>query len=682
MGKKGSSTTTRPAHVHTNAPSKQSIGGGGGDSGSNHRRAPLWDVTSRPPKWAPATSLSTKSGAKAVLKDARVAATLECARAGYLDKLRKQLTRLATAKGAGAAPPQAFERWRFAAKHAEDATSALDPVIPAGAGKDATKALIDDLTRAGVSTAHAKEIAKDIAETSERYAKLVRTTHQRLTSKEHPWTEANDDSDSESASDDDSDDDDDDDSDDDGVRDGKTRRSKGSSIGSLIRVAVGFRAHSVEMRSSRGNHFVVMSRRAYGKMAAMYTRSTPPTDPGLPKVDVQNVAETVQRRKAGNDDSGDDDDEDGSGDDNNSDDEDDADDANATFADEESALVAAAANVVDGLNDRASNEPTGYVAFHARLFAVLLRYKAIHGYGFQASVGPEVFNTLRASVGAEFECFASPLNAFHGRYHSAFPDVDGPFGSCGDFFKNSKSIRRGCYQVNPPFVGSVMDAMCDVIHTALCDADASQSPLTFVVFVPGWTDTPAWGKLQKSKHLRNHFVVAATDHGYCDGAAHQRKNTYRTSVYDTGVFVLQSKRAVETNAGKTVSAEGGKKFEKSLRASMATARTAAVRAETRQALVEKEREVKKAEKAKRTAEMREKRSEQKAKKRERFEGDKGNKDGSDDEDEADGKKAKRGERKKESRAAKVRRKRREAAGWTKGRNGGGKKRAPKPADSD
>ena len=355
--------------------------------------------------------------------------------------------------------------------------------------------------------------------------------------------------------------------------------------------------------------------------------------------------------------------------------------ANATFADEESALVAAAANVVDGLNDRASNEPTGYVAFHARLFAVLLRYKAIHGYGFQASVGPEVFNALRASVSAEFECFASPLNAFHGRYHSAFPDVDGPFGSCGDFFKNSKSIRRGCYQVNPPFVGSVMDAMYDVIHTALDAADASQSPLTFVVFVPGWTDTPAWGKLQKCEHLRNHFVVAATDHGYCDGAAHQRKNTYRTSVYDTGVFVLQSKRAVETNAGKTVSAEGGKKFEKSLRASMATARTAAVRAETRQALVEKEREVKKAEKAKRTAEMREKRSEAKAKKRERFEGDKGDKDGSDD-DEADGKKAKRGERKKESRAAKVRRKRREAAGWTKGRNGGGKKRAPKPADSD
>ena len=79
----------------------------------------------------------------------------------------------------------------------------------------------------------------------------------------------------------------------------------------VIRVAVGFRAHSVEMRSSRGNHFVVMSRRAYGKMAAMYTRSTPPTDPGLPKVNVQNVAEAVQK-SAGNDEDGSDDKDDGS----------------------------------------------------------------------------------------------------------------------------------------------------------------------------------------------------------------------------------------------------------------------------------------------------------------------------------------------------------------------------------
>ena len=57
--------------------------------------------------------------------------------------------------------------------------------------------------------------------------------------------------------------------------------------------------------------------------------------------------------------------------------------------------------------------------------------------------------------------------------------------------------------------------------------------------------------------------MAASDHGYLDGAAHQRKNAYRTSVYDTGVFVLQSRRAVGTNAGKAIAAEGGEAFRTS-----------------------------------------------------------------------------------------------------------------------
>ena len=38
-------------------------------------------------------------------------------------------------------------------------------------------------------------------------------------------------------------------------------------------------------------------------------------------------------------------------------------------------------------------------------------------------------------------------------------------------------------------------------------------------------------------------MLAAADHGYCDGAAHQRKAAFRGSLYDTGVFVLMSKKA-------------------------------------------------------------------------------------------------------------------------------------------
>ncbi len=74
-------------------------------------------------------------------------------------------------------------------------------------------------------------------------------------------------------------------------------------------------------------------------------------------------------------------------------------------------------------------------AFHERLFALLLRYKSILGYGFQAGVGPLVFSALQKTIGTQFELFASPLNAFHTKgFCSAFPDVDGCFGSRGDFF--------------------------------------------------------------------------------------------------------------------------------------------------------------------------------------------------------------------------------------------------------
>jgi hypothetical protein len=42
------------------------------------------------------------------------------------------------------------------------------------------------------------------------------------------------------------------------------------------------------------------------------------------------------------------------------------------------------------------------------------------------------------------------------------------------------------------------------------------------------------------RYLRFKLVVAAEDHGFCDGASHQRKDPYRESPYDTAVFVLQT----------------------------------------------------------------------------------------------------------------------------------------------
>ena len=67
--------------------------------------------------------------------------------------------------------------------------------------------------------------------------------------------------------------------------------------------------------------------------------------------------------------------------------------------------------------------------------------------------------------------------------------------------------------------------------------------LSFVVVVPGWTEGAGWALLEGSPFLQFKLVVAAADHGFCDGASHQRKDPYHQSPYDTAVFVLQTDAA-------------------------------------------------------------------------------------------------------------------------------------------
>ena len=116
--------------------------------------------------------------------------------------------------------------------------------------------------------------------------------------------------------------------------------------------------------------------------------------------------------------------------------------------DEEAAEAEAAAEaaMVGGSDDARAG-------LHARLFALLLRYKSIQGHGFQAAIGPPVWEVCRARLGVGVECFASPLNAYLPAYGSAFADVDAPFGSRGDFFKFAP--LAGSFCANPPFVHEV-----------------------------------------------------------------------------------------------------------------------------------------------------------------------------------------------------------------------------------
>merc|ERR1712226_1780843 len=91
----------------------------------------------------------------------------------------------------------------------------------------------------------------------------------------------------------------------------------------------------------------------------------------------------------------------------------------------------------------------GAGSFKEALLVLLLRYQAIGGSGFQLALPTAAFETLVSHFGACAECFASPLNCWFGRFCSAFPDCDAPFGSLGSF-QNFRP-RRGAFQANPPF---------------------------------------------------------------------------------------------------------------------------------------------------------------------------------------------------------------------------------------
>eukprot|EP00956_Cyclotella_meneghiniana_P035648 scaffold116853_cov21-Cyclotella_meneghiniana.AAC.1 len=140
-------------------------------------------------------------------------------------------------------------------------------------------------------------------------------------------------------------------------------------------------------------------------------------------------------------------------------------------------------------------------AFHAIVFAMIIRYSSLsggqqlndlRGGGMQGAIHNEVFDCLTEWFGSDgVECFASPFNSNLSRYYSAFssPDIDGHFGSYGNFFGCSNDakefLRDGYwYELNPPFSPGVMDKMAERIDDLLDYASEQCMKVTFIVIVP------------------------------------------------------------------------------------------------------------------------------------------------------------------------------------------------------
>jgi len=114
-------------------------------------------------------------------------------------------------------------------------------------------------------------------------------------------------------------------------------------------------------------------------------------------------------------------------------------------------------------------------------------------------------------------------------------EQDANFGSIGSFFDFHPTT--GSFELNPPFVAEVMSEAVDHMHLLF---SRTQHPLSFIVVVPGWKEGAMWAKLTSSPFLRRQFIVAKQDHGFCDGAQHQRRDRFRSSPFDTVIFALQN----------------------------------------------------------------------------------------------------------------------------------------------
>ena len=190
--------------------------------------------------------------------------------------------------------------------------------------------------------------------------------------------------------------------------------------------------------------------------------------------------------------------------------------------------------------------PAAEDRFLRSLLAMLLRYQALDGGGFQCAVPPPVFGCLKQLWGVSCEGFASPLNCSLDSYCSAFPDVDEAFGSSGSFF--GAELLRGSYQLNPPFSAELYDALVQRCQRLLECAEAAASPLSYALIIGATAPAlrlPCIAALRSSAHFRGELLVGVGEHVYVCGRQHMKHEPAIFRACDTGVFFLQTSAAAE-----------------------------------------------------------------------------------------------------------------------------------------
>jgi len=261
-------------------------------------------------------------------------------------------------------------------------------------------------------------------------------------------------------------------------------------------------------------------------------------------------------------------------------------------------------------------------AFHAILFCLVIRYSSLsggqlindwRGGGMQGAVHDAVFDCFSKWFGfggkksspfvGGTECFASPFNSTLSRYYSAFPspDLDGHFGSYGDFFQMPLTdLGPGWFEINPPFSPFVMTKMAKRIIELMEKQVKNDVDVTCIVIIPTVRsnetkseqtkarkqlvgdkdgdvlndDIPglmsivnhaakqSFDMLINSPYCKSHIILPAQKHGFIEGGQHLRNTKYKESQCYTSVIVLRSQEWSD--------AEAAKMFDKDIRIAFAS----------------------------------------------------------------------------------------------------------------
>mmetsp|Transcript_19935 Transcript_19935/g.35426 ORF Transcript_19935/g.35426 Transcript_19935/m.35426 type:complete len:473 (-) Transcript_19935:581-1999(-) len=182
--------------------------------------------------------------------------------------------------------------------------------------------------------------------------------------------------------------------------------------------------------------------------------------------------------------------------------------------------------------------------FPCSLYSLLQRYDSLGGAGFQAAIGPRMFEALEELFKVNFECFASPLNCRYEAYCSAFPDTDAAFGSRGSFF--AFEPNEGSFEANPPFVDETVALMAKHMFKLLKRSEKKGLSLRFIVIVPAkYTDTIQAEFSSNEGLYRGSLVLDNREHSYLPGAQQSKKRRAVASTCDTAIHVLATTPAAE-----------------------------------------------------------------------------------------------------------------------------------------